>query len=95
MEVAVLKKQVQPICVEEDIEMLGVFGSVARGEDDAVSDVDLLVRFKNPVGLLHLIGLEERISEILGRRVDLGTEAGLHSLIKSNVKKDLKIIYEG
>ena len=95
MEVAVLKKQLQPICVEEDIEMLGVFGSIARGEDDGGSDVDLLVRFKKPVGLLKMIGIEERLEAILGRPVDLGTEAGLHPLIKASVHRDLKIIYEG
>ncbi|MEO6052271.1 MAG: nucleotidyltransferase domain-containing protein [Pyrinomonadaceae bacterium] len=95
MKVAVLKKQMQPICVEEDIEMLGVFGSVARGEDDAGSAADLLVRFKNPVGLMQLIGLEQRIEGVLGRQVDVGTEARLHPLIKDRVKKDLMIIYEG
>ena len=95
MEVAVLKMQMQPICLEEDIEMLGVFGSFARGEDNAASDIEMLVRFKKPVGLMEMIGIEERFEMILGRPVDLGTEAGLHPLIKANVQKDLKIIYEG
>ena len=75
--------------------MLGVFGSVARGEDNASSDIDLVVRFKNPVGLLDLIGIEERFEKALGRPVDLGTEASLHPLIKANVAKELKVLYEG
>ena len=81
--------------METNIAMLGVFGSVARGEDNATSDIDLLVRFKKPVGLIEMIGIEERLEKILGRPVDLGTEAGLHPLIEANVHKDLKIIYEG
>lgn len=44
---------------------------------------------------MEMIGIEERFEMILGRPVDLGTEAGLHPLIKANVQKDLKIIYEG
>ena len=78
-----------------DIEMLGVFGSVARGDDDAASDIDLLVRFKKPVGLLDLIEIEERFAKALGRTVDLGTEASLHPLIKANVAEELKVLYEG
>ena len=81
--------------METNIAMLGVFGSVARGEDNATSDIDLLVRFKKPVGLFELIGIEERLETILGRPVDLATAAGLHPLIKTNVQRDLKIIYEG
>ena len=90
-----LREQVQPLCVEANIEMLGIFGSVARGDDNASSDIDLLVRFKNPIGLLDLIGIEERFEAALGRSVDLGTEASLHPLIKANVLKELKVIYEG
>ncbi len=94
MDLALLTKQIQPLRAETGVEMLGVFGSSARGDDDIGSDIDLLVRFKSPVGLLQLIGLEQRLQAILGRPVDLGTEAGLHPLIKANVQKDLKIIYE-
>ncbi len=89
------KEQIRELCVETNIAMLGVFGSVARGEDDATSDIDLLVRFKKPIGLFEMMGVEERFEKLLGRPVDLGTAAGLHPLIKTNVQRDLKIIYEG
>jgi len=49
-----------------------VFGSVARGEDTAESDVDLLVDF--PVrerGLLPLLTLAEQVEKLVGRRVDV------------------------
>lgn len=95
MNLATIREQIRPICVDMDIEMLGVFGSVARGDDDAASDIDLLVRFKKPVGLLDLIEIEERFAKALGRTVDLGTEASLHPLIKANVAEELKVLYEG
>jgi uncharacterized protein len=48
-----------------------VFGSVARGEDTPISDVDLLVDLKRGVGLLDLVGLERELSELLGVDVDV------------------------
>ncbi len=49
-----------------------VFGSVARGEDTPMSDVDLLVDFPaHERGLLPLLTLAERVEQIVGRRVDV------------------------
>jgi predicted nucleotidyltransferase/DNA-binding XRE family transcriptional regulator len=48
-----------------------VFGSVARGDDDDASDVDLLVDTTDGVSLLDLIGLGREIGEMLGRQVDV------------------------
>lgn len=94
MELGTLQQKLRPLCVESGISRLGVFGSVARGDDNALSDIDLIVKFKDPVGMFDLIGVEERMEKLLGRAVDLGTEASLHPLIIENVKRDLKIIYE-
>ena len=94
MELEILTQKLRPLCIESGIEFLGVFGSVSRGEDSASSDIDLIARFRHPIGLLDLIGVELRMKELLGRKVDLGTEASLHPLIIDHVQKDLKIIYE-
>ena len=48
-----------------------VFGSVARGDDDADSDVDLLVDIDDDVGLVGLAGLERELSELLDASVDV------------------------
>ncbi|MGI0133042.1 MAG: nucleotidyltransferase family protein [Thermoplasmata archaeon] len=64
---------------------LRVFGSVARGEARPDSDVDLLVRFRSPVGLLRRSELRERVETLLGRKVDLATEANLHWLVRPRV----------
>lgn len=74
--------------------MLGVFGSVARGEDTAESDIDLLVKFSESPDFVELIKIEEKFVEILGKKVDLVTEGFLHPRIKDNALKDLKILYE-
>ena len=53
------------------VRSLDLFGSVARGEANADSDVDLLVEFDRPIGLFHFFRVQRRLEEILGARVDL------------------------
>ena len=62
-----------------------VFGSVARGSARRGSDVDLLVRFRPPIGLLARMEFKERATELLGRRVDIATPEALHWLIRPSV----------
>jgi len=66
---------------------------MSRGELRKDSDVDLLISFRTPVGMLTLIKLEQQMSQALNRNVDLGTESSLHPLIRENVEKDLKLVY--
>lgn len=54
------------------VKTLALFGSVARGEATTRSDVDLLVEFSRPIGLLHLIRTEQYLESLLGvEQVDL------------------------
>jgi predicted nucleotidyltransferase len=54
------------------VKSLALFGSVARDQAKDSSDVDLLVEFDRPIGLLHLIGTQQYIEKRLGvARVDL------------------------
>lgn len=70
------------------VESLSLFGSVARDEARPDSDVDLLVEFTQPVGLFTLIGLKNRLEEILGCPVDLGTRRSLKTSIGSDALED-------
>jgi uncharacterized protein len=64
---------------------LRVFGSVARGEARPDSDLDLLVRFRRPIGLLGRIEFRERAQRLLGRSVDVATETNLHWMVRPRV----------
>jgi predicted nucleotidyltransferase len=70
------------------VKTLLLFGSVARDEAYAESDVDLLVEFEQPVGLLTFIGLKQYLEEILGCSVDLGTPNSLRPYLKETVLKE-------
>jgi uncharacterized protein len=59
------------------VKSLALFGSLSRGEDTAASDIDLLVEFSRPVGMLAFLRLQHRLGEILGRRVDLVTSRAI------------------
>lgn len=89
----IAEKEISAILENNDVEFAGLFGSYARGEETSDSDVDILVRFKEPKSLLDLVGLERELSEALDKKVDLVTEGGLCRHIKSDVLKDLQPIY--
>jgi uncharacterized protein len=82
------------ICRQNDVSRIGVFGSMARGEANAQSDIDLLVEFSKRKSLLALVALERQISTALGRKVDLLTEAAISPYLRDRIKRDLQIIYE-
>ena len=93
IQVEEISKQITPILVKHQVGFAGVFGSFARGEVNEASDVDLLVRFNEPKSLLDVIGLEQELSEILGRQVEVVTERALHPYLKTQVMRDLTVIY--
>lgn len=63
---------------------LSVFGSVARDEAGPESDVDLLVEFDQPIGL-RFFELYERLEQLLGCKVDLGTPQSLKRRMRDRV----------
>ena len=76
-------------------EFIGLFGSFARGDNSANSDIDILIRFQTTHSLLNLIKIENELSELLGLKVDLVTEGAIkNERIRQSIQKDLQIIYE-
>jgi uncharacterized protein len=65
-----------------------VFGSVARGDADELSDIDFLVDMEAGRSLLDLGGLLMDLQATLGRNVDVVTERGLKPRIRERVLKE-------
>jgi predicted nucleotidyltransferase len=65
-----------------------VFGSIARGETHAASDVDVLVTLADDRSLLDLVGLWQDLEELLQCRVDVVSERGLNERIRERVLRD-------
>jgi len=73
------------ICREHGVSRLRVFGSAARGEEHAGSDVDLIADFSVPKGFFGVMDLEDALSTLFGRPVDLLTEGGLSPYMREDV----------
>jgi predicted nucleotidyltransferase len=67
------------------VRSLALFGSSARGAAGPASDVDLLVEFDRPVGLLHLSATALRLEALLGRPVDLVLRRALRPELRGRV----------
>jgi predicted nucleotidyltransferase len=82
------------LCEEEGVRRLRIFGSVARGEERADSDIDLIVDFGRPAGFLTLVRLERLLSEVFGRPVDLVTEPALDPYIRDSVLSSASVLFD-
>jgi uncharacterized protein len=65
-------------------------GSVARGEANQDSDVDVLVEFDRTPDLFELAALKERLAEILERPVDLATPQGLKPRLRDRILHEVR-----
>ena len=82
------------LCRQNDVAKLELFGSSARGEAREDSEIDLLVEFSKRKSLLALVSLERKMSALLGRKVDLLTEAAISPYLRQKINQDRRVIYE-
>ena len=87
--------KLRKFCKDEGIAYMAVFGSVADKTSRPDSDIDILVSFvqDEKIGLLHFIGVKQRLEDLLGKRVDLVSKKALNPRIKSVISSQLKEIY--
>lgn len=71
-------------------ENLRVFGSVARGEANEQSDVDLLVHFRSGASLFDLIDFKEDAEKLLGVSVDVVSDGGLSPYLKDRILSEAR-----
>lgn len=81
-----IKYLLLPIVHRYDIQSVSIFGSYARNEAKPGSDVDLLIDGGNYQGLIEYMNMIDEIRSVLGRNVDVVTQA---SLDRSRTKADL------
>ena len=86
-----IRQVVAEYFADKPIRRVEVFGSYARGEATAESDLDLLVELSRPVGW-DFVNYAEDLQQRLGIKVDAGT--ALSDYILRYVRQDLTTIYE-
>lgn len=89
-----IKSAIRGLLKKNGVVRAGIFGSYARGEQRKNSDIDILIKVKRKkFSLLDLIGLEMKLKNILGKKVDLLTYDGLHPLLKDKIlNEEIRII---
>ena len=76
------------IAAKHGAQNLRIFGSVARGDFDSESDIDLLVKMEEGRSLLDLSALTLDLQELLGVKVDVVSEDGLYWLLRRRILKE-------
>lgn len=81
----ILKEEKNTLSGKYGVSEIGVFGSFISGDSTDKSDIDILVDFKKPIGLLKFVQLENYLSNKLGRKVDLVSKKGIKPYIKKGI----------
>lgn len=80
-----IEKIILPILKRNTVAKAGIFGSFARGDSTAKSDLDLIITFKGKKSLLDLIHLQIELEEVLKKKVDVLTYKSLHPRLKERI----------
>jgi len=97
MNIKEFKKIAIPACEKFKVKRLDVFGSLARGETNSKSDVDLLVEFNDPPHELskRFFGLLHYLEDSLETRIDLLTSSNLKNpYFREKALRERQTVYE-
>lgn len=87
-------ERISQFCRRHHIRRLSLFGSVLREDFTAQSDVDVLVEFQSGhTPGLTFFRMQEELSELLGRKVDLNTPGFLNRHFREEVLREAKVLY--
>src|SRR4030088_2853316 len=87
-------KRIVKFCRQHHVRKLALFGSVLRDDFGPDSDVDVLVEFEpGHVPGLAFLAMEEELSKLLGRKVDLNTSGFLSPHFRERVLSDAEVQY--
>jgi predicted nucleotidyltransferase len=89
------KERIATFCRRHHIRRLALFGSVLREDFHPDSDVDILVEFDegHTPGFFGLMAMEDELTAMLGRKVDLRTPGDLSHLFRARVMTEAEVQY--
>lgn len=83
-------KELKPlIAARYKAKEIGLFGSFARGEQNANSDIDLLVDFEDGADMFDLVGLADYLEEALQQKVDVVPKRALREELRESVLREV------
>ncbi len=92
----ITKEQIADFCEKNQIRKFAFYGSVLRDDFRPDSDIDVLVEFEpdQPIGLMEVVAIERRLSELMERKVDLRTPKELSRYFRDKVISEAETLYE-
>ena len=81
--------EIKHLCAKAGVNNVRVFGSVARGQETTISDIDLLVDLKDDTGLFALVALRGELEGLLDAGVDLVPAVSLKDRVRQDVMRDM------
>lgn len=92
--IAIPQARIEEFCRRHHIRRLALFGSVLRDDFTPESDVDVLVEFEEGMTPgFEFVSMQEELSEILGRKVDLNTAGFLSDYFRDEVMQEAQSLY--
>ena len=90
------KEALIAFCKKHRLRKLALFGSATRADFGPESDVDVLIELpeNHKVGLFQLHDMEEELTKIFHRKVDLTTFGGLRGAVGEEIRNTSKVVYE-
>ena len=87
------KSQILALAEQYGVSNIRVFGSVARGDADADSDVDLLVDVADGISLLDLVRCRRAMQELCGREIDLIEDVAIkNKLMRKHIHEHVEAL---
>jgi len=71
------------------VKEMGIFGAYVKKEQTEISDIDILVEFEKPTGLLEFVGLKNYLSDLFGMNVDLVMRKALKTRIGQRILSEV------
>lgn len=87
--IAAHREQIREVLAANDVANPQLFGSVARGDDNEHSDVDMLVDFPGGTSILDILRIQHALEDILGSPVDLVSRTSLKARVRAGAHEDL------
>ena len=81
--------EIKHLCAKAGVSNVRVFGSVARGQEATLSDIDLLVDLNDDTGLFALVALRGELEGLLDAGVDLVPTVSLKDGVRQDVMRDM------
>lgn len=82
------KPEIEAVARRYGIQKIRIFGSIARGEETRRSDVDMLVKSKHVLTIPELCSVQDELSKLLGKRVQVVEEPELNPYIRARVLRE-------